>query len=197
MKMNDAELRESCASTLAEPDLLDASAISGTDGVLADLSGDHLDSMAFASQIVEKLTSKGHSVATAESLTAGLVSAAIADIPGASNCLSGGVTTYQTHTKASVLGVDEGLLQTSGPVDPDVALQMAAGAARLFGSTYGVATTGVAGPGPAEGHAAGTVYVAVWSPARSNAVLYHFEGDRASVRAQAAEAALAELLKLL
>lgn len=197
MAMNNAELHKGDASTLAEPDLLDASSVSGTDGVLADLSGDGLDSMAFALQIVEKLTSKGHSVATAESLTAGLVSAAIADIPGASNCLSGGVTTYQTHTKASVLGVDEGRLQTSGPVDPDVALQMAAGAARLFGSTYGVATTGVAGPGPAEGHPAGTVYVAVWSPARSNAVLYHFEGDRASVRAQAAEAALAELLKLL
>ena len=197
MAMNNAELHKGDASTLAEPDLLDASSVSGTDGVLADLSGDGLDSMAFALQIVEKLTSKGHSVATAESLTAGLVSAAIADIPGASNCLSGGVTTYQTHTKASVLGVDEGLLHTSGPVDPDVALQMAAGAARLFGSTYGVATTGVAGPGPAEGRPAGTVYVAVWSPARSNAVLYHFEGDRASVRAQAAEAALAELLKLL
>lgn len=197
MAMNNAELHKGDASTLAEPDLLDASSVSGTDGVLADLSGDGLDSMAFALQIVEKLTSKGHSVATAESLTAGLVSAAIADIPGASNCLSGGVTTYQTHTKASVLGVDEGRLQTSGPVDPDVALQMAAGVARLFGSTYGVATTGVAGPGPAEGHPAGTVYVAVWSPARSNAVLYHFEGDRASVRAQAAEAALAELLKLL
>ncbi len=197
MKMNDAELRESCTSTLAEPNLLDASAISSTDGVLAGLSGDHPDSMAFASQIVEKLTSKGHSVATAESLTAGLVSAAIADIPGASNCLCGGVTTYQTHTKASVLGVDDGLLQANGPVDPGVALQMAAGVARLFGSTFGVATTGVAGPGPAEGHPAGTVYVAVWSPARSNAVLYHFEGSRASVRAQAAEAALAELLKLL
>lgn len=197
MKMNDTERHKGGASTFAEPDLLDTTPISGTDGVLADLSGDHPDSMAFASQIVEKLTCKGNSVATAESLTAGLVSASIADIPGASNCLSGGVTTYQTHTKASVLGVDDGLLQTNGPVDPDVALQMAAGVARLFGSTYGVSTTGVAGPGPADGHSAGTVYVAVWSLARSHASLYHFEGNRASVRARATEAALAELLKLL
>jgi nicotinamide-nucleotide amidase len=73
----------------------------------------------------------------------------------------GGIVAYATELKAVLLGVDRALLDACGAVSPDVAAAMAQGAASRLGATYGVATTGVAGPGPAEGKPAGTVYIAV------------------------------------
>ncbi|MDO5048941.1 MAG: CinA family protein [Actinomycetaceae bacterium] len=151
--------------------------------------------LSVAKQIIETLTRAGLSVATAESLTGGLLSSALVDVPGASECMRGGVTTYQTPMKSRVLAVDEGRLEEYGPVDPKVAEQMALGTAELFDADFGVSTTGVAGPGPSDGHPAGTVYVGVWK--RSEDLVdvrrYQFEGDRAEVRAQAVSAALSQL----
>lgn len=111
--------------------------------------------------LVAVLLARGLSVATAESLTGGLVSASLASVPGASGTLRGGAVTYATHSKAAVLGVDAELLERHGPVHPEVAAQMARGAAQLFGADVALATTGVAGPGPHGGHAAGTGFLAV------------------------------------
>lgn len=149
-----------------------------------------------ASQIIKTLTSRGFSVATAESLTGGMLSSALVDIPGASDCMHGGVTTYQTPMKAHVLHVDSNRLEEFGPVDPKVAEQMARNVAQLFDADFGVSTTGVAGPGPSDGHAAGTVYVGVFERAGDvvDVQLYHFEGDRPQVRAQAVQAALQQLV---
>ena len=77
------------------------------------------------------------------------------------NVLRGGVVSYATDLKAGMLGVDAALLEAGGPVQAEVAAQMAVGVARVCGATWGLATTGVAGPGPADGHPAGTVHVAV------------------------------------
>lgn len=153
------------------------------------------------SRLVARLTESGRTVATAESLTAGLVSAGLADVPGASAVLRGGAVTYATSTKADVLGVDEHLLRERGAVDADVAVAMARGAARLFGADIGVSTTGVAGPTEQDGQPVGTCFVAVVArestgePERCHVEGFHFTGDRTEVRRRAAQAAWAMALE--
>ena len=112
-----------------------------------------------ATPLVRGLERAGLTIATGESLTAGMVASHIADVPGASAVLQGGVVAYQVSVKRDVLGVEAGLLERHGPVHPEVAEQMAVGAARACGARIGVSTTGVAGPEPHGGHPAGTVYI--------------------------------------
>ena len=111
--------------------------------------------------LVAQLTRRGLTLACAESLTAGTVSAGIADVPGASAVLRGSAVTYATSAKTDVLGVEPALLAERGAVDADVALAMATGAARLFGADIAVATTGVAGPSEQDGQPVGAVFVAL------------------------------------
>jgi nicotinamide-nucleotide amidase len=146
---------------------------------------------------VERLSSAGQTVAVAESLTGGLVTAALTDIPGASLVVRGGVLAYATDLKTQVLGVDQALLARVGAVDPDVAGQMAGGVRSLMGATYGLATTGVAGPDEADGKPVGTVYVAVAGPATSRVRALSLSGDRGQVRAQSVLAVLALLAEEL
>ena len=110
--------------------------------------------------LVEEMTSRGLTVATAESLTGGGLVARLVDVPGASHVVRGGACTYAVDTKCSVLGVSSDRLALTGPVDEQVARQMAEGTRRLFGASMGLSTTGVAGPGPADGYPAGTVHIA-------------------------------------
>src|SRR6202045_5064657 len=111
-----------------------------------------------ATEVIRTLMLAGHTVATAESLTGGLVAAALTDVPGSSNAFRGGVVAYATELKAQVLGVDVGMLKRHGPVYAPVAAAMADGVRQRLGATIGVATTGVAGPGPPHGHPAGTLH---------------------------------------
>lgn len=147
-----------------------------------------------AREVVEAFIGRGATAATAESLTAGLVAAALADVPGASGMLRGGVVSYASEVKADVLGVSPELLARAGSVDAEVARQMADGARRVCGADYGVATTGAAGPEPHDGKPVGTVFVGVSGPAGSAVRAYAFDGDRAAIRRAATEAALAALL---
>lgn len=101
-------------------------------------------------------------VATAESLTAGQIAATIATVPGASAVLRGGLIVYATELKHTLAGISADLLEHEGPVHPDVAAQLAAGAARVCGADIGVGVTGVAGPDNQDGHPVGEVYIAVW-----------------------------------
>lgn len=139
------------------------------------------------------LRGEGATLAVAESLTGGLLAAALVDVPGASATFRGSVTAYATELKASVLGVDEGLLAVHGPVHPLVARQMAEGVRRLLGATYGLATTGVAGPDPQDGQPVGTVHLALAGPGGSRVSSPRLSGDRATIRHGAVTAAL-ELL---
>ena len=150
-----------------------------------------------AGDLVERLTAAGQTVAVAESLTGGLVTSALTEIPGASVVVRGGVLAYATDLKAAVLGVDEGLLASAGAVDADVAEQMARGVRALMGATYGLATTGVAGPDEADGKPVGTVYVAVAGPGSSRVQALSLPGDRGQVRAQSVLAVLALLAEEL
>jgi nicotinamide-nucleotide amidase len=117
-----------------------------------------------AAQAVRRLTERGRTVAVAESLTGGLVVAALVGVPGASKVVRGGVVAYMTDLKTALLGVDPDLLARSGAVDREVALAMARGVADRLGADYGVATTGVAGPDPQDGHPVGELWVATWGP---------------------------------
>jgi nicotinamide-nucleotide amidase len=150
-----------------------------------------------AADLVARLTAAGQTVAVAESLTGGLVAAALTDIAGASIVVRGGVIAYATDLKAQVLGVDEVLLAQVGAVDADVAEQMASGVRSLMGATYGVATTGVAGPDQVDGKPVGTVYVAVVGPASSRVKALSLSGDRGDVRAYSVLAVLALLAEEL
>ncbi|MEZ0163825.1 CinA family protein [Kineococcus sp. LSe6-4] len=153
-----------------------------------------------APAVVAALTAAGRTVATAESLTGGLLCAALVDVPGASAVVRGGVVAYASELKAGVLGVDADALARTGPVDGAVAEQMARGARRVLGADVGLATTGVAGPGPADGFPAGTVFVAVAAddlPGGARHVRLQVPGDRAAVRGETVRAVLAELAALL
>ncbi|MER7706920.1 CinA family protein [Kitasatospora sp. NPDC097605] len=146
-----------------------------------------------AERVHGALRAQGGTVAVAESLTGGLLAAALVDVPGASATFRGSVTAYATELKASVLGVDEGLLDVHGPVHPVVARQMAEGVRRLLGATYGVATTGVAGPEPQDGQPVGTVHLAIAGPGGTLVTSPRLSGERATIRHSAVTAAL-ELL---
>ena len=147
-----------------------------------------------AAEVIQTLTLVGFTVATAESLTGGLVAAALTDVPGSSNAFRGGVVAYATELKAELLGVDSGLLARHGPVYAPVAAAMADGVRVRLGASIGVATTGVAGPGPQDGHPAGTVHVAVSLSGDTVVRTMALPGDRDEVRRLTVERVLGLLL---
>jgi nicotinamide-nucleotide amidase len=147
-----------------------------------------------ARQIHELLRAGGHTVAVAESLTGGLVAAALIDVPGASASFRGGVVAYATDLKAKLLGVDAGLLARYGAVYPQVAAAMADGVRTRLGASFGLATTGVAGPEPQDGHPAGTAHIAVSAVDDTVVRTIALSGDRSQIRRLTVEHALGLLL---
>jgi nicotinamide-nucleotide amidase len=147
-----------------------------------------------AAEVIGLLAGAGRTVATAESLTGGLVAATLTDIPGSSNAFRGGVVAHATELKAQLLGVDAGMLNRHGPVYAPVAAAMAEGVRNRLGTTIGVATTGVAGPGPQDGQPAGTVHVAVSLVGDTVVRTMALPGNRDDVRRLAVERVLGLLL---
>lgn len=145
---------------------------------------------ALCQELITGLSNEGLTVAVAESLTGGLLCAAFVHVPGASHAVRGGVCTYATDTKYSVLKVSDQRLAQTGPVDDEVARQMAHGVRTLMGADFGLSTTGVAGPGPADGHPAGTVYVACAWEGGARVQRLDLSGDRDQIRHGAVTAAL-------
>jgi nicotinamide-nucleotide amidase len=143
------------------------------------------------------LLGRGETVAAAESLTAGLFCATLAEVPGASATLRGGAVVYATDLKTTLAGVPEELLAASGPVSPRTAAALAEGIRRRCAATWGIGLTGVAGPDPVDGHGPGRVYVGVGDGDRTDVVQLDLPGGRAAVRAGAVEQALAALLDRL
>jgi nicotinamide-nucleotide amidase len=139
---------------------------------------------------VATLRARGETLAVAESLTGGALAAAVVDVPGASAVLRGGVVAYATDLKHALLGVDGDLLAAEGAVHPEVARQMADGVRELLGATWGLATTGVAGPDPQDGVPPGTVYVAISGPGAARVERLLLPGGRGEVRAAAVRRAL-------
>jgi nicotinamide-nucleotide amidase len=149
---------------------------------------------AMVGQILDLLRARAQTVAVAESLTGGLLCAALTDISGASAVVRGGVVAYATELKTVLLGVPPPLLARYGAVHPDVAVAMADGVRHRLGAGFGVATTGVAGPLPQDGQPVGTVHIAVAAAAGTVVRTLALPGDRAAVRAATVARSLGLLL---
>ncbi|MDR7273423.1 CinA family protein [Catenuloplanes atrovinosus] len=146
-----------------------------------------------AATVVAALAKAGQTVAAAESLTGGLVSSTLVDVPGASAAFRGGVVVYATELKATLAGVSAPLLAERGPVDPDVAAALAEGVRARCDADWGLATTGVAGPEPQDGKPVGLVYVAVSGPGGTEVRRLDLGGDRVLIRVST----VTEVLRLL
>ncbi len=154
--------------------------------------------MTQAADAVAALRVAGATVATAESLTGGLVCATLVSVPGASDVVRGGVVAYAADVKTSLLGVDAALIVARGTVDAEVAAAMAVGARDSLGASYGLATTGVAGPDAGErGKPAGTVHIAVAGPDGVTTRQLRLSGDRDEVRRETVAALLSLLVARL
>jgi nicotinamide-nucleotide amidase len=153
-----------------------------------------------AERALEKARRRNLTIVTAESCTAGKLSAVLSESPGAAEHLHGGFVTYTKANKVKALGVDAGLLAAKGAVSADVAVAMAEGALRRSPADVAVAVTGVAGPDPDEdGNPVGLVCIAT---ARDGRKPLHVERKysgigREQVQEDAMADALAELIRCL
>ena len=137
-------------------------------------------------------------MATAESLTGGLVGELLTGVPGASASYLGGVISYATRLKATLAGVDPVTLAEHGPVAEVTARQMAAGVAERCGADWGLSVTGVAGPTGQDGHPVGQVFIGVAQAGGADwSEELRLAGDRQAIRRQSAEQALARLATVL
>ena len=148
-----------------------------------------------ASALVEMLTERRMSVATAESCTGGTLAGAITDVAGSSAVFGYGIVSYANEAKMKLLGVKEETLCSHGAVSREVACEMAKGVRERSGADFGLSTTGIAGPGGAvPGKPVGTVWCAIASKDSVEAYLLNLSGGRADVRAQTVEFLLKELI---
>ncbi|MFJ4650050.1 CinA family protein [Nocardia sp. NPDC088792] len=150
-----------------------------------------------AAALVAALKTAGQTVATAESLTAGLLAATIAGIPGASAVLRGGLIVYATDLKQALAGVSADTLAADGPVAATTAEQLAVGARTRCGADWGIGLTGVAGPEPQDGRPVGTVFLGVAGSDNTEVVRLNLSGDRWTIRVGAVRAAVTELTRSL
>ena len=139
---------------------------------------------------------QGKTLATAESCTGGLIGGVLTAVPGSSAVYKGGVISYTNEIKTAFLGVPEELLQKVGAVSAPVAEAMAQGARERLHTDVAVSVTGLAGPGGDDfGNPVGTVFIGYADETGTRSIACHFEGDRESVRCQAAETALFLILR--
>ena len=153
--------------------------------------------MTDSSTIVERLKEAGATLSTAESITGGRLAARVTDAPGASAVYAGGVVSYATEVKVAVLGVPEDLVAEHGVVSEECARSMADGVRALLGTTYGVSTTGVAGPDTQEGHPVGTVFVGLAGPAGTRVLRLALTGGRSDIQAATVDEALSALAGMI
>lgn len=144
--------------------------------------------------LVDALRRRGLTVAFCESLTAGLAAATLADIPGASTVLRGGLITYATELKAVLAGVPAQVLEMYGPVSTETAAAMATGVRGVCRADWGVSLTGVAGPDPQDGHPVGEVWIGYAGGNGVETERLSLTGSRREIREAAVAAALEGLL---
>lgn len=149
-----------------------------------------------AGSIIEELRRRGQSLAVAESITGGGLGAAITSMPGSSEVFSGGVIAYQLSIKTDLLHVPQPLIEKFGVVSEEVAVAMADGVRALFNTTWAIATTGVAGPGAADGVEAGTVWIAIRGPINQGTQL-DIQGEREVVRNATVSSAITAFARIL
>jgi len=144
-----------------------------------------------------RLVEGGETVAVAESLTGGLVSALLTEAPGTSVTFRGGLVVYSVDAKRDLAGVDEHDLDKFGAVHPAIAEQLAIGARTRLGADYGVGLTGVAGPATQDERPVGEVHIAVAAATFTDVRTHRFSGGREDIRLAAAAAALTQLIEAI
>jgi len=141
--------------------------------------------------VARLLEAKQQTVATAESVTAGLVAHRLAQVPGISRFLRGGIVAYTNEVKQTLLGVPAELLERHGAVSAEVAQAMATLCRERLGSDVAVSTTGLAGPdGDDRGQPPGLVFVGVASARGESVQQFSWGGTRTEVQSRTAKLAL-------
>ena len=148
------------------------------------------------SQIIDALRKSGETLSTAESITGGSISSTLVGVPGASDVFKGGITAYSDDVKVAQLNVDPKLIEKYSAISEQVADAMAQGAVETFNTTWAIATTGVAGPGPVGVHEAGTVWLSIRGPINQTTALA-LSGEREMVRNAATSSAIAAFARIL
>ena len=149
-----------------------------------------------AQSIIETLTSRGQTLAVAESLTGGGLGFALTQVPGASAVFLGGIISYTTEVKVRELGVAQSTIDQYKVVSEEVAIEMAEGAKNKFATTWAISTTGVAGPGDYQGVREGTVWIAIRGPINQSLTLT-LDGGRDGVRQGAISSAIGTFARIL
>lgn len=150
---------------------------------------------ALAAQILEAAKAKGWMIATAESCTGGMISAALTDIPGSSAVFDRGFVTYSYPAKTAMLGVSADILRELGAVSEPVACQMAKAALENSDADISVAVTGVAGPGKDGDKPEGRVWFAIATAGNTTSWVREFGAvGRDRVRTKTVHTALERLL---
>ena len=175
---------------IGEPD-----AIQDADAIIRDELGVSIFSAedeTLEAVVVKLLKQRKETLATAESCTGGLIANCITNVPGASEVFLAGYVTYANNAKSDVLNVDPKLIEKDGAVSELVACAMAEGARTRAASTYGLATTGIAGPnGGSDGKPVGTIHIALASEeSKTIAKKFFFPTDRDTFKQLAAQTAL-------
>jgi nicotinamide-nucleotide amidase len=148
-------------------------------------------------ELLDTLRRRRETVATAESLTAGMLCAALTDVPGASDVVRGGMVVYATDLKQRLLDVDPVLLAEHGAVHPKVAEMLATGVRQRCDADWGIGLTGVAGPAQQDGVMPGTVHLGFAGPGGTTVRSVRLEGDRHAIRTAAVRVALEHFQELL
>ena len=162
------------------------------------LSKEELLAQELPGLLADLMLKKGWLLATAESCTGGMISAACTDLAGSSNWFERGFVTYSNAAKTELLGVDAALIAAHGAVSEEVARAMAAGAIARSRAQVAVAVTGVAGPtGGSRAKPVGTVWFGFMRDGQLSSEVQHFDGDRAAVRLATVQHALKRLVQLL
>jgi nicotinamide-nucleotide amidase len=147
--------------------------------------------------IVDRLIDAEATVSTAESITAGRLGARLTDGAGASSAYLGGVITYATEIKISVLGVPEALIDDHGVISSECARSMAESVRKMMGTTYGLSTTGVAGPDTQEDQPVGTVFIGVAGPDGTDVRQLALDGDRMEIQKETVAKAMSALTDMV
>jgi len=156
--------------------------------------------MRLEKNIGRALREKGWTIAVAESCTGGLVCDRITNVSGSSTYFEGGMVTYSNESKEKHLGIPLQFIMRHGSVSPQVARKMAQGVRKAFGTTFGLSTTGVAGPtGGTQRSPVGRVFIGLSHGRKTWVKKVDLKGDRRKIKEKASEISLRflhEMLKL-
>ena len=151
---------------------------------------------AHANTVIAYLEDRNETVAVAESVTAGGLGHALTFTPGASKVFLGGIIAYTNDVKVNFLGIDPAVIEEFSVVSEEVANAMADGAREKFGTTWGIATTGIAGPGAYQGIPEGTVWVSIRGPINQSIQL-QLDSGREAIRMGAISSAIGTFARIL